>query len=423
MYLNKIKLSNFLFCLALFLSFFPHTTFGIFNLKGSQISLIFPLFFFIFLFFSINRLKLNIFILSVIMISFFAFMINFFVTDQYYLTLIIRTAANYFFFIILFICFNTYYYPNEENIRKIILSANFIWLIWGALQALGITSENFAFTNRIVGTNIVSSRGLNSLATEPFYFGMILILFNSFYLFKSNFKSFNLSITESRLLILNFLTIFFIVKAATTSLMSLPIILVFFLKNHNFLSKKYIIVLLSILFIFFSAIYFFQIDKTTNRGLGYFFTFLDPEQVKYLFLSDWSFNSRFENMVSPLIGLHLNNGMPGGFNGYLNLRDEIGIIFYNLTNLNFVSKIDLNNINEMKISGFLGDFIYQQGIFGILIILLFVIKIFNNNSYFDSIIFLFMFFIITINPQMTFTFIPLLLFIAIYDKQNSQIKN
>ena len=145
--------------------------------------------------------------------------------------------------------------------------------------------------------------------------------------------------------------------------------------------------------------------------------------VKYLFLSDWSFNSRFENMVSPLIGLHLNNGMPGGFNGYLNLRDEIGIIFYNLTNLNFVSKIDLNNINEMKISGFLGDFIYQQGIFGILIILLFVIKIFNNNSYFDSIIFLFMFFIITINPQMTFTFIPLLLFIAIYDKQNSQIKN
>ena len=50
MNLNKNPLPNKFFYLALFFSFFPHTTFGIFNYSGSQLSLIFPLFFFHFFF-------------------------------------------------------------------------------------------------------------------------------------------------------------------------------------------------------------------------------------------------------------------------------------------------------------------------------------------------------------------------------------
>ena len=59
----------------------------------------------------------------------------------------------------------------------------------------------------------------------------------------------------------------------------------------------------------------------------------------------------------------------------LDNREEIGRVFYNLSNLEFVSKIDINNINEMKISSFIGDFIFQEGIFGFIIILLLILKI------------------------------------------------
>lgn len=417
MYLKKTKLSNFLFCVALFVSFFPHTTFGIFNLGGSQISLIFPFFFFVFLICSIKILKFNFFILLIFLISLFAYIINFYFTEKYYYSLILRTSVNYFFFIIFLICFNTYYYPNEEKIKKIIFSSNIIWLIWGLVQVLGITNENFAFTNRTIKNSTVAARGLNSLATEPFYFGMILILFNSFYLFRSKFNSINLSKVEIQLLIFNFLSIFFIIKAASTTLLATLIFFIFFLKNYN-LFKKNNIFLISILFFISSAsiLYFFDVDKSSNRGLGYLIAFFNPEQIEQLFTHDWSFNSRVENMVSPLIGLYLNYGMPGGFNGYLDSRNEIEIIFYNLTSYSFISQINLMNINNMKISSFLGDFLFQQGIFGIFLILLITIKIFDNNSYINSLRILFIIFIITINAPMTYSLLPLLLYISMYSK-------
>lgn len=417
MNLNKNPLSKIFFYLALFFSFFPHTTFGIFNYGGSQISLIFPLFFLPFLLINFGKLKLDYFLLIIIILSFLPIILNFITTEKYYLTLIIRTLANYFFFIFFLICFKTYYETNELGIKKTLSLANIIWLSWGFLQVLGITDANFAFTNRSVGENIMVTRGVNSLATEPFYFGMILTLFNVFYLLNSNFKIINLAKKDKILLILNFLAIFFIAKAATTIAISFLIMFLFLLKNSNLLKKQNILMFFSFIFISIFIIYFFEVDQSTNRGLRYLFVIDDLEELNNLFVNDWSFNSRVENIVSPIIALYLNYGLPGGFNGYIDRREEIGAIFYSLSNLEFVSRVDLNNINEMKISSFFGDFIFQEGIFSFLIILLFIIKIKKKNSFLDSIIILFIFFIITINPQMTYSFLPLLLYLAMYKKK------
>ena len=179
--------------------------------------------------------------------------------------------------------------------------------------------------------------------------------------------------------------------------------------------------LLSISFIFIFIINFFEVSETTNRGLKYLFAIGNLEELNNLFLNDWSFNSRIENIFSPLIASYLNYGFPGGFNGYIDNREEIGRVFYNLSNLEFVSEININNINEMKISSFIGDFIFQEGIFGFVIILLIIMKIIKNNPFLDSLIILFIFFIITINAQMTYSLIPLLLFISMYN--NKKINN
>lgn len=421
MNLNKNPSLNKFFCLVLFVSFFPHTTFGIFNYGGSQISLIFPLFFLPFLLVNLGKLKLDNFLLIIIFLSFIPILLNFITTEKYYLTLIIRTLAAYFFFIFFLISFKTYYETNESGIKKTLSLANIIWIFWGFLQVLGVTDANFAFTNRSVGENIMLTRGVNSLATEPFYFGMILTLFNFFYLLESNFKISNLVRKEKILLTLNFFTIFFLVKAATTIGISLLMMLFFFFKNFNLLKKQNMVVLLSFIFIFIFIINFFEVDQTTNRGLKYLFAIGNLEELNNLFLNDWSFNSRVENIFSPLIASYLNYGFPGGFNGYIDNREEIGRVFYNLSNLEFVSKIDINNINEMKISSFIGDFIFQEGIFGFVIILLIIMKIIKNNPFLDSLIILFILFIITINAQMTYSLIPLLLFISMYN--NKKINN
>jgi hypothetical protein len=246
---------------------------------------------------------------------------------------------------------------------------------------------------------------------------MILTLFNFFYLLDSDFKISNLARKEKILLILNFFTIFFIAKAATTIGISLLIMLLFFSKNFNFFQKQNVVMLLSFSFIFIFIINFFEVDESTNRGLRYLVIIDNLEELNNLFVNDWSFNSRVENIVSPLIASYLNNGFPGGFNGFIDNREEIGRVFYNLSNLEFVSKIDINNINEMKISSFIGDFIFQEGIFGFIIILLLILKIIKNNSFLDSLIILFIFFIVTINPQMTYSFLPLLLYLAMYKKK------
>ena len=177
------------------------------------------------------------------------------------------------------------------------------------------------------------------------------------------------------------------------------------------------VMLLSISFIFIFIINYFEVNETTNRGLKYLVVIDNLEELNNLFVKDWSFNSRIENIVSPLIASYLNYGFPGGFNGYIDNREEIGRVFYNLSNLEFVSKIDINNINEMKISSFIGDFIFQEGIFGFVIILLIIMKIIKNNSFLDSLMILFIFFIITINAHMTYSLLPLLLYLAMYKKK------
>jgi hypothetical protein len=421
MYLNKIKLSNFLFCFALFISFFPHTTFGIFNLKGSQISLIFPSFFFIFLIFSFDKIRFNFLILFIFISSILALVINFYFTNEIYISLVLRTITNYFFFFIFLACFNTYYYPNEEIIKKIIFSANFIWLIWGVVQLLDISSANFAFTNRSEHNKLVESRGLNSLATEASYFGMILILFNLFYLFKRKLLYSYLSKLELGYLIFNFVFIFFVVKSATTSILAMVIIILVFLKNLRLTSLKKILKFLFFIFATVIILSFFEIDDSKNRGISYIYAFFNLEDLKSLFYYDLSFNERTENFIAPIIGFLINSGMPGGFNGYVHISDEIRQIFFDLTNLRFIAPIYIENINSFKIISFFGDFIFQQGLIGVMIILVISNKILKKNSLIDSTIILIIIFIICTSPQMTYSFLPLLLFITMYD--NKKINN
>ena len=64
--------------------------------------------------------------------------------------------------------------------------------------------------------------------------------------------------------------------------------------------------LLSISFIFIFIINYFEVNETTNRGLKYLVVIDNLEELNNLFVKDWSFNSRIENIVSPLIASYLN---------------------------------------------------------------------------------------------------------------------
>lgn len=421
MSLKKTISSSYLFCIVLFLSLFPHTTFGVFNLKGSQISLIFPLFFLIFLVFFIFKLKFNFLIIFIFFSSIFALVINFYFTKEIYYSLILRTSMNYLFFFIFLACFNTYYYPNEKTIQKIIFSANFIWLIWGTVQLLDISSANFAFTNRSEHNRLVESRGLNSLATEASYFGMILILFNSFYLFKRKLLLSHLSKLEFRYLFFNFTFIFFVVKSASTSIVAAVIVILISIKNINIASLKKISKFLFYISIVAFILLFFEIDESKNRGISYMYAFFNLENLKELFYIDLSFNERTENFIAPIISFYLNSGMPGGFNGYAHMSDEIRQIFFDFTNLRFIAPLYIENINNFKIISFFGDFIFQHGLIGVMIILIISNKILKKNSLIDGTIILIIIFVICISPQMTYSLIPLLLFISMYD--NKKINN
>jgi hypothetical protein len=294
--------------------------------------------------FYIKKIYLSLF--SLLILSILIFLISKF--DKQW---IIRSLVGY--SSLFFIGFASYIYLKDNNgiSEKFIKNVILIWFIVGAIQTF-ITRDFIVFLLPRASTSF--SRGVVGISPEPSYYTTILIflLFYSLFLLKSK--------------IYIFLIVFQILIFARSSFGVM--LLGFFFLVYLIVKKKFIIISLGICSIYFLLKFILNI-KSNIRILELLNQINIKNGIYLIIKTDGSINDRLGSIYFPIKGFIDHYGFPSIFENYSYFIDRV---FYKQDLFFIISKGRI-------LSGY-GSVLFELGIFGLIIPIIFIIAIFKYFS-------------------------------------------
>lgn len=396
--------SKFFFIAALF----PFVSFGT-NTMDSQPHFII-LAFLSYIFFSINGLVFRkaidlIIFLMIILLTLVVF-------DNNFDFIFFRAVASYSAFIMTLVVSIIYFQKFGIPIKTIVV-ANLIYILVALIQIFfGGYSTNFLiFPNNIIDPS--TAGGAWSLTPEHTYFGIVLFFFSWILLVIYDYKPPKLI---SFLVLINILSIFVLAKSSMVIVFLVVSAFVCLLRNikqkMNPIQILFIPILLSItVFVFlqlFPGSRFASLLLIGSDGLGLFGKLLAIVHF------DASINDRVLNVVFPYYGILFNYGIPGGLHSFYELSLEL------------VEHFDgyfWSGLGSNKILSFIGAFIYELGVIGVIFILYiywFLKDNSNPNRLFELIL---LFTVLNSGIAVAFSLVPILIAIMYYQKSNLTLKS
>jgi hypothetical protein len=382
---ESISLHYIIGILFIFFALLPYVNFGL-NSRDSQ-----PwafLFSSLFLLINYNN-KLPILTYSYFLIPITAFYVWFFYSSLILDFIVIRAIVNYLTFSFCLIGF-LYFLKDYGFPWKFFIVINLLYIIVGVIQLYLPDIVSSIVMQR--GSRL-SGRGVQSLASEPTSFGLVLFFFSFIYLVASNFK---LNKKIYYLLAMNLFAIVFLAGSSMVILfLLLALVFVFFFISFRMkILSIFLLCLISFLVLEYleGSRILFIVNSFAERGLA-----------QYLFF-DESVNDRLSHVIFSIHGSFLNNLMPGGFNSFPKIQQELMIYYEGF--------FYFPNYTESILSLF-GAFVYELGIFGYLIMLFIFIHC-QNGSISRLMTVIYLFIILNSAIPVAFPLVPFLIAILIH---------
>ena len=247
---------------------------------------------------------------------------------------------------------------------SVIYYCNVLWLVAALIQ---IFSPDLFFV--VVSNRTTEYRGLTSLAPEPTFFGIYLFFSSWILAASSGYRPLK------RIKFLIFLNIAAIIFLAMSSMVVLFLILAsltFFDYSPSHFSKRYLFVIISILFIFFSVLnQYFESSRLNSLII------LILDNPALLFVNDASANARLSSIVLPTHAFFIDFFLPHGFYGYPDSSEKIAP---------FYGDFFFYEYNKFKIESWLGSIIFELGIFGLFAVFIIFKELckFGRKSVFEA---------------------------------------
>jgi len=394
---NRLTIAKFFGGLAILVSLFPWVGFNILNTDSQP----WPLFFFVIFLATIPKKVItpkNFYILFLIFII--GIFISIFESNNMFSFLTIRAIYNYLAFVIVFIGFYNYLLKFGFPI-KIFIIANFIWLAGGLVELYSAD-----LLQSIAPQRTTSGRGVTSFAPEPSFFAVYLF-FSSWSILLAN--EYRLEKNIKLILLFNFVSFFVLAKSAM-GILYLLIGFSFIVFYHLFriqINKRVLkTLIIGILFFVVIALIFFpylQENRYVDLAIK-ISSELNPFDIFYL---DASMNERLQHIVFSIHGVFLNYMMPGGFDTF---------IYHHNYLVNFYNNYFWWDQGSVKILSWIGDWIYQLGFFGIIVIWYFF-KISEEKTYKNFIERLLLFIILLSAIPVAFPLVAMIFALLTYIKK------
>jgi len=405
-------LSNFTNITAKFFfiaALFPFVSFGT-NTMDSQPHYI-VLAFFSFIFFTSSGLIFRkaidlIIFLMIILLTLVIF-------DSNYDFTFFRAIASYSGFIITLVVSIIFFERFGIPIKTIVI-ANLVYIFAGLIQ-IPFGGHSLLFLNIPNGFDPSIAGGVWSLSPEHTFFGIILFFFSWILLIIYDYKP---PIKIVFLVLINILSIFVLAKSSMVIVFLVVTACVYALRHliigHS-IKKVLIMAIASLIFIYgflilfpgsrFAGLVEFGINVDDGGGLF--------SKIYQVILKDVSINDRLLNVVFPYYGIVLNHGLPGGLHSFADLS------------LILVERFDgffWAGLGSNKILSFIGSFIYELGLIGVIFIfyMYWFLKDNNPNRFFELIL---LFTVLNSAIAVAFSLIPILMAIMYYKKSNPALKS
>ena len=381
---------------------FPFLSFGTNSMDSQPFYIFLAILSFIFFSFSglVFRKALDLIIISMIIL------LTLVLTTTNFDFLFIRATGSYFGFFIALIV-SIIYFERFGIPVKTIAIANIIYIFAGLIQLiLGPHILDFLVVPNGFPTH---GRGDISLTPEPTFFGIVLFFFGWIHLVIYDYKPPKII---ALLIFINIVSIVFLAKSSMVIVFLIVSAFVYLLRN--IFKKKIINKILITSFVIFIFLYFFVVIYDGARFSSIIRTFFAIEgglidKTLAVVYWDGSINDRVLNVVFPYYGIVLNYGMPGGLHSY----QAMSILLVEHFDGFFWSGLGSN-----KILSFIGAFIYELGVIGIISILYiyWFVKDNNNPNRFFELILLFI--VLNSAIAVALSLVPILIAIMYYKKSN-----
>ena len=407
-----LSLTNNVARLFFIFALFPFVSFGT-NGMDSQPHYIF-LAFLAFILFAFNGLVFR----KALLLQFFVFfglifilmiiLLTLFLTTTNFDFLFIRAIASYSAFFITLIASIIYFERFGIPVKTIVI-ANIIYIFAALIQWFfgGLVLDFLVISN--TSTDPSMNVGAISLTPEHTYFGIVLYFFSWIHFVIYDYKPPKLI---ALLIIINILSIFFLAKSSMVIVFLVVSAFVFFIRN---IKKKVDLKLILITVVVVPmVIYLYTLILPGTRfhnllqvGSGAEVGFFD--QLRALIFIDGSINDRLLNVIFPYYGFVFNYGMPGGLHSFY----DMSIIL-----VEYFDGYLWAGLGSNKILSFIGSFIYELGVIGIISILYiyWFVKDNNNPNRFFELILLFI--VLNSAISVAFSLVPILIAIMYYKKSN-----
>ena len=295
---------------------------------------------------------------------------------------------------------------------KTIILANLVYLFAGLLQVFygGLVLEFLVHSNT---SSAVLKDGVMSLTSEHTFFGIVLYFFSWILLVIYDYNPPN---KVKVLIVINILSIFILAKSSMVIVFLVASAFVFFIRNLK--QKMNPIKILIIPIVLFITLYAFleifpgsrfaSLLHIGEAGIGLF------DRLLAIVHSDHSINDRVLNVVFPYYGIVINNGIPGGLHSFY---DSSVILVEHFDGYFWAG------LGSHKILSFIGTFIYELGLVGVIFILYmyWFLKDNNNPNRFFELILLFT--VLNSGIAVAFSLVPILIAIMYYKKSNPTLKS
>jgi hypothetical protein len=292
--------------------------------------------------------------------------------------------------LIFYFCFFASLYSNQPDQIMISLKySNVVYVLAGLIQLM-ISNDVFSF---MVEVRTTDSRGVTSLATEPTFFGMVLVLYSFAYL-----------ILEKRiapLVIVNAIVILLIAKSATAFIGLSIMFAGYVLSSWSF--RKTVLSFIAVVMMFIVSHYLLTNFYFGRISILYTSIISDPFIV---FEADRSAQIRLNHIISSWL-ISMEN--------YLVPVPEHEISIRRFTSISQLSTLDLAiNSDSDKTSSYLGSFLIPFGAMFIVASILITIKL-SNNAPLPICVSLYIVLLLSVPPSLPL--VPIILGLAIRPRE------
>ena len=402
---SKIKFNNKFFGdILIIFALIPWVSFGLNNLDSQPWPFISAIFFLLL----IKRIifpkySIKIFVVAVLGLIFATLLTTSIDTS------IIRGVVNYLSLPLLYVAFYNYFVRYGVPIKLFII-INFLWIFFGFVELF--FPEIMSLFSKM---RTSSARGVTSLSPEATFFA-IYLFFSSLLFFELKNLLDNKKIII--LLLINFLAVVFLAK-------SLMVVLFYMISLFSFLIFKFFYVLLDLkiskksiknyivwLIMILTTLILFK-DVLLGTRLYALSALLFEKSIMEIVIMDASINSRVESVYFSLVGFYKNHFLPGGFDTFIEMRRQI----LDTSETKYFS----NRYESNKIMSWVGSILYELGIFGFMVTVLFFKAIYNSSK--GSIFYIITLLVILFSAiPVAFPLVPMIIALIVYNNNHNPLK-